>query len=838
MLIKRLRRNKSKKGSAYLIALGVIGALIVIGIMMSKLTLSGRWSTIFASHDQKAEECAEAATNLAFRIVKENMNNYDSFYNFLKDPDELVKTWFMHFRLPAPVADVYVDAVSYENAANNGMDIQLDLFNSKLFPAIFKDGILYVYDTVSPDPKSPLSPLKGMFSALGGRVRVESTCKIVKAFGIIATKADYQIPGINAETQVVKGFLGNLVDKINGDKLSFRVDLIEFLPDKPLLKAPELSITDTYIVQGIPVPLKPIVQPILDNIFKKIQKELGLTVRKLAKKVFGDALEFELDFSAIQEKVKETITSALPDYFSFFKGDAAFDVTVEKQGFFEIRTKIQYSPYYPKDGPTIEKTLVMQREFRVADIQPVAPDHSFFIANSRLPYENKDLENKENWKGNKQIDFNKGMGFLAVHNIPGFDTLLKSLDGLAGLNLKKLCNEVKLPGRVRVNGTRPMRIFLGMFDTFPPKTKDDLRKMEIASLLLPHDDSSESPMPRPACIDKHPDGDLSHNVVPGFKSVMYNFWAKGEPFDWGYFSTADPGGMGTYWVPVLPVFRHTMLFGDFHVEFPFSLRVEGNLRKIYTHIKIMIVKIFIPPIPIIGFMGLDIPIPWLWATNHEEPYGFCKYPPYSSEDEAATLWDPDDPKNLPPNLYAPSQYLKKASYYYETSQEFQNDFDNRCIDYNGKKTFVCDGVTFVNDNLWLPEMHVMGRGMIVAAANIHLGGNVTKEEYDPNGNSTVFSLIARNGAVINNYQNIDVHACLFSDRGLRNTIGSKLKIYGNLVMNRYDSSQCQGEIDVYYHSNHCRSSLISMIKPIAKFDPTRYYVTFSSRLEKFEFLKK
>lgn len=831
------KKYNLKLGSAYLMALGITGVLIIIGITMSRLTMTGRWSTVFASHGRRAEECAEAAANLTFRIVKDDMNNYNHFFSNFGSQSSLLKTWFMHFRLPAPVAEAYLDAVSFENAADNGMDIQLDLFNQALFKPLYQDGTLYIYDTVSPDPNAPLAPLAGMFDNLGGRVRVECTAKIAKAFGIIASRSDYKIPGITAKTQVVKGFLGELIDKINGERLDFNIDLVDMIPDKPLLEAPTISWTDTYVIQGVPVPLKPFLQPILNSIFKRIQESLGLTIQNLARKVFGDALSFRLEFNEIQKRIKETINNALPDYFNFFQGDAGFDVTVEKQGFFEVNVKVEYSPSFPADGPVVKRNLVVHREFRVADIQPIAPDHSFFVANSRLPYENKEVENKDDWKGDKEIDFNKGMGSLVVRNIPGFKTLFDTLGSIGSLNIQDLCRTIKLPGRVRVNGTKPMKIKLGMFGKFPPTSVDDIKKMEIAALLLAHDSSADSPNPKTSCHSSHSGDDKTHNVIPGFKSVRYNFFDKGKPFDWGYFSNANVGGVGTFWVPLIPIYRQTKFFGNFHLEFPFSLRVEGNLRKIYSHIKILLVKIYIPPIPIIGFLGLDIPIPWFWANNHEEPYGICKYPPYSSEDEAKTLWDPNDTKNLPPNLYAPSQYVKKASYFYETSRDFVDDIPNRSRDVNGKSTFICDGVTFVNDNLWLPKMHIMGRGMIVAAANIHIGGDITKEEYDANGNPSIFSLVARNGAVINSYQDASVHACLFADRGLKNTIGSKLTIHGNLVVNRYEEETCQGDIEILYHSNHTRSSLISMIKPIAKFDPTRYYVTFSSRFERFEFVK-
>lgn len=107
-----------------------------------------------------------------------------------------------------------------------------------------------------------------------------------------------------------------------------------------------------------------------------------------------------------------------------------------------------------------------------------------------------------------------------------------------------------------------------------------------------------------------------------------------------------------------------------------------------------------------------------------------------------------------------------------------------------------------------------------------------------NGNNTIFSLVARNGAVVNHYGSREVHACVYGDKGITNPIGAKLTIRGNLVVNRFNRKECQGDLHVYYESNHCRSSLLSMIRPIAKWDPTRYYVTFSSQTALFQFVKQ
>ncbi len=841
-----------KTGSAYLMALGVLGVLVLVGIAMSRMTLTGRWTTVFSSNEKRAEECAESAANLTFKIVKDNMNDYSAFWKLFKEPDELLKSWFMYFRLPAPVAGAYIDPVSFENAKANGVDVQLDLFNSTIFKPLYEKGIVYMFDTVSPDPKAPLAPLKGMFDALGGRVRVTCTARIKNAFAILADNPDYVVGGVEIPLRKVTGFLGNLFDKVKIgaadvvsdakdaidptgklDKDFPNVDFVNMLPNDPLLQAPDIS-NITITVQGVPVPVGIILQKPLDAIFKKIQTQLGLTPRKLAQKVFGDVLQFKIDFTAINKRIEEAIQNCLPKFLQAFAGNVSFDVTVEKQGIFEVITEVEYTPQYP-DGPTISKKLVMHREFRVADIQPIASDYTFFVANSKLLYE-KALENFDSWEGDDEIKWNEGMGTIVIHNMPSLTQVWDSIKNIFSFEIRKLAQNLQLPGLVRVNGTKEMLLKLTMFEKFPfgADALEVFKKMEIAALLTSHPDGQKT-----ACADDHPSSGSSHNIIPGLKSVTYNFWATGKPFDWGYFGGGEPGGIGAYWLPIPPMFARTLLFGNFHLEFPMSMRVEGYLKKVYTHINLLLVKIYIPPIPIIGFLGMDIPIPWFWAKAKKEPYGFCQWPPYESDDEGKAAWNPNKEFNLPSNVYSPTQYLKKASYFYASSRDFENDIENRTIIHNGKETFICDGVTFVNDNLWLTKpLHVMGRGIIVSAANVHLNAEITREDKDANGNNTVFSIVARNGAIINHYGKRKVYACLYGDKGLINPIGANLSVYGNLVVNRFNRKDCQGDLHVYYQSSHCRSSLLSMIRPVAKWDPTRYYVTLSAQTALFQFEKQ
>ena len=288
-MLKKLFR---KKGSAYVMAIGVLAILAIIGVMVSRMTTSGRYNTIFTSNEKRAEECAESATNMTFKIVKDNMNDHSAFWRLFSKPTELLYSWFMYFRLPAFVAEAYLDPVTYEGAKANGIDVQLDLFNQALFKPLYELGITYIYDTISPDPKAPLAPLKDMFESLGGRVRVTCTGRIKQAFGILAENPKYQVGGIDVPLRKVTGFLGNLFDKVkikgsqvvsqakgklgmdpageDGESMP-NIDLLNFLPETELIKAPDIS-NITITIEGAPFPAGALLQPIVESIFSEIVK--------------------------------------------------------------------------------------------------------------------------------------------------------------------------------------------------------------------------------------------------------------------------------------------------------------------------------------------------------------------------------------------------------------------------------------------------------------------------------------------------------------------------------------------------------------------------------------
>ena len=357
MLKKWLR----KRGSAYLIAIGVLAVLGIVGVMVSKTTTAGRFNTILTSNEKRAEECAESTTNLMFKVVKDNMNDYNFFWKFFSDWSALQKCWFMFFRLPTFMVEAYCDPVSFADSKSNGVDIKLDL-GKGVFKSLYAKGISYVYDTVT-SPESELSPLKDMFASMGGRVRVTTTGRIRNAFGIIADSPDYVVGGVEVPLRKVTGFLGKLFDKVkikgqeitdgvnnrlkdptgDGDSSETpNIDLLNFLPNDPLIQVPDLS-DEWYTVEGVPIPAGAIIENlVLKPLFKKVQEWLDLSIQGIAKKIFGDTFQFNIDFSKITSKIEEAIHKCLPECLQAFAGNVSWDITVEKQGIFEVETVVEY----------------------------------------------------------------------------------------------------------------------------------------------------------------------------------------------------------------------------------------------------------------------------------------------------------------------------------------------------------------------------------------------------------------------------------------------------------------------------------------------------------------
>ncbi len=857
--------------AAYAVVLGFVGVLLILIGMLSSTSISGRFMSHRYSNDEKANQLAEAATNLVFRMVAEEMNDPKVMFEFLKFKfkKENINSWFWKFRWPMPYLGVSLDktgSINGEETADGELGAELSINLGKWFNA---DDMTYT--------DVQLVDLEPLIAELGGTASITSTAQIAKSYGILPKTVEYKVPGITVDTsKVAKGprdWLCNFVSSLGSDdvdfKIDFKNDILGAIPEELNLGTLIGEIVEklkiNYAVSAgiaIPIPFGEIVKPILENLINNMAGDT-LSLRGAVGSALDEmGIELSFDFSGYRNKLNDLVRDMLPEYFFELIADFEGGYSIEKIGIFEVRTVVDYRPR-GITGPTIRRVLRGQREFRVADIQPIAPDYSFFLANSPLLFEDASKENKTGWKGGDKIDWAAGEGAFVVHNLTLFDKTIVErlktfLTALKNWNTEELNNSLYLPGLVRINGTATQEIPLNFGLLNPGQILERLKHCEIVALLVckknKHYDLKAKKYPANIGLE---DTDWSwiyetHEIKPAFGESLYGTGFEAFPplsclkplapvphFDWPWVTN---GGM---WFLSTERYNSTHLFGDFHVEFPMKLRVEGNVWKKFSRLKLSMYRIYLPLTAICGF-DVDITVPF-FPTNEVivEPYGFCDYPPLENDEEKtdvegmASEWNHDDVKNLPDNVYSPTQYLKKASYVYRTGAEFIDDIENRVTYVNvggeAKKVFVCDGVSYIEGNVTLPEMNVTGRGIIVAGGNISIGGSITRIDR-PDAPLTLFSLVSRNGAIMNSGDNT-VEACLYGDRGLMNAPGNRLRIYGNLVVNQFNRSECQGNIDVHYESNRCHSSFISYFKKTAKFDITRYQVNLSKKWRMFQYEK-
>lgn len=891
-------KTPRRKGSAYLIVLGVAAILIIIAQTLTETGISTRRLAVRSVNDQKAMDCAEAATNLTYRLIAEDMNDPKMIYDAISFKKLDIESWFWKFRLPQVMGGGNVDPLQFKNTniekadtEGNGLGLEISL------------GAEMLAKLTKTYTNKDFADLEDLYRDMGGEVSIRSVASIKRVFGILPKSKTYEIPGLTFDLTETNNLtdlnVGNFLNSIMDDK-EFKINLTDqlvgYMPDinfgdvvREVIKNIQFNLA-LYPV-AIPIPIGRLIGALLKGMCDKLGE--GATLKGFLKNTLLKDLKLEIDLTDFKNSIKNRILGFLPDEITTLKTAAGWGVTVEKIGIFEVETTVEYQPQGPR-GPTVRKTLYTQRDFRVADIQPIAPDYSFFVANSKLLFEDEGLENTDGFEGDKEINWADGMGSLIIHNITFFDDELFAklktfFDAVGSADIEKLANGFFLPGRVRVNGTKPMEIrlnfglldFLGSGYTFT----EALKGCEIAALLINNADKNKHREKKGSSFDK-PDP-AKHAFMPTMGESFYGISAESPPplggwvalfnilegllektgagtlsagdfmnvplsalkvphFDWPWLTDS------TMWIPVPKFYNKTYLFGDFHCEFPLSFRVEGNLWKKFSRVKMPMIRLFIPLNWLFGCPNVDVTLPPLpFQDNIVEPYGFCAYPPLEKDsgevdaDRMSKEWNPNEAKNLPSNIYSPMQYLKKASYYYATTSDFSKDIANRSSEMDipgvGKKmVFNCDGVTFVEGTdgqglFFRNELYVCGRGIIVAAGNIHLKS--IRRVDPPDGPPTMLSIIARNGAIVNNGKNI-VDACLYGDRGLMNPFYGALKIHGNLVVNQFNRKDCQGKIDVHYESNRTHSSLMSYFKDVAKYDPTRYHTTFSKKWRAYEFQKK
>lgn len=793
------------KGSAYLMVIGVISVLILIVLGFFRSNVSRRFSTRLMSNEKRAETLAESAIELVLRDLKDKMNpNLDT--------GEVDENIYPFFRVPLRMT------TNHMGSANGTSDIPLAVAGH---PA-------WEY----PDPGVPgLAPIKSLIDELGedNVPTLKVTCEIIKAEAFSAKVPNYQVAGVSVPHATAIGQEAKFLDKITtsatgngsiGDWLGiltfgfllpnhqgydkckislpwpFSGDVELWNPSPTLIKI-EIDIADLFTLKPDPIDIEETIKKYVDFGGGSISMDSVVNLampglnRNISLTAGGLKTAIQNAYNDLPTLIKNAINSFSGDYFSSGTSGAA---VVEKGGVLRLTAEVVYLPNGP-GGPSIERKLVAHRQFKVSDMQPPAPEYSFFVANSDI------LNESFNWGLPKTINWRDPLAIASVtiHNIPGGN--YNNCGGLTGGG----SGSNQVPGMVRINSANTMEIntFLG--------TQLEPKMTEYNALLKrPQRDTPFNLIPTAYWNGKR--GPYNHNYHVDFPVVRH-----GSPFNKTFIGCESLKTILDFCDALdCPV----LLFGMSHIEYPLGLELEAKMRAKRGN-----VKIDIKPK---GNAGGDRTKVKIAYENLPSKYGL---PDPSNPSVDTSLWKTNDYKWMPANLYSTLQYAKKATLFYESEGEFWGD--KKVVESNNLE---CNGVIFIKGGLTInkgsngEKLRVKGRGLLVVQGNVVINTDILR-----NGDA-VFGLIARDGAVSINSGCSKIEASVYSNACIKNSAGNKAVIDGNLVVNEFDRGDV-ASLEVQYNGNAVRMSSLAVMRDVGKFDPKRYYVSLGQRWTHFEFAK-
>ncbi len=393
-----------KRGSAYLVVIGVVSVLLVIVITFFKSNTSRQYLTRFASNEKKAEALAESSVELLLRYVKDLMN------------DKTDQNIYQYFRYPAEIANGKMSDPTGQNSPLN-----LAPYNSKPLPS---------FDLTTP----ALAPITSMLNELGGpdHVSLGLKCEVVSAAAFTSKKAGYAVPGVSIKPRPTNGETAKFLDNFDDEpdnagriedligSLGVKVNLPNFqTQDEEQIKlSPSIGETfasDRYVrvtksndytiayrvkvkipIIGLDYDVASYVD--INGIMKSyidIGDEPEFNLAAIRRQMMEETSDADLhaiswEASLLRESIRKGY-DAVPGVLKGMVDKTAFGPSrtpkvVEKGGVLRFTADVEYRPQ-GQGGPVIKRTLVADREFKVSDIQPPAPEYSLFVANSNLLFE-------------------------------------------------------------------------------------------------------------------------------------------------------------------------------------------------------------------------------------------------------------------------------------------------------------------------------------------------------------------------------------------------------------------------------------------------------------------
>lgn len=875
----RPQEGGNRRGTAYVITVGIVVLLALLLVGYFRTSHSRRFSTRFMSHEKRVEALAEAAVELVARYLKDNVNPED-------DPQ-----LFAYFRFIAPLS------------SPNPQASPLGRGNGGLEPAFFPPPL--VFEGID---KKPLMALKDLVDDLGGNSNVPSlkvTCEILQAQGFAAFNEKYEIPGITIPPTPAWGEPSRFLDGIDrvpesGGSLKSLSSDARFRFELPNLAAHDEHKVVLVGLAAIFAQARVFLDKLSETAIKIFTKIVALGFLDISGMMKENPRLLDID-----EEIRKTVAFpkgkrvSMPSIRSMIMGEiedflsrvewragvlhqsirAGWDklppfpppidverlrqerstafgakpLVIEKVGTVRLTAHVEFVQGGTGGGGIhIRKVLQADREFKVSDLQPPAPEYAFFVANSPLLFERPEDKNAipdpaDISRIGKPIEWRfpperEKAGILATFTIhplpegsplPGGDyRALTGFDGCGGTPAPD--SNCLVPGLVRVNSDGMMKIntFIG--------SKDEPFQTEYNAMTMDKfkPNSVDPPIfqwiPTFNWLDMTAYPDRPHQVdFP----VLHNTDRSIRPF--------IPVGTKN----LLKILQQcdglaapSLLFGYGHIEYPLGLRAEAFMQMRYGNVHVGVLPKGAGPPP------KDLTESYIEYRVPENDFGLVGKPAFEKSDTGQ--WSPYEFRNMPENVYSILQYAKKATHYYENEEDFWRDV-GRPIEEGGrsdKGVFDCTGVTYIKGSLRITAdkagkpWKVKGKGILVAKGNIFVQTDIMRQDKDPGTpgsrpGDVVFTLMARAGSIMVRKPCTRIEAACFSNATLTNPAGNPLVIDGNLVINQFNRSFINS-VEVYFNAAACRITPLSVMRDVGKFEPRRYHASLGKRWLNLQYVKQ
>lgn len=870
----------TKNGSAILMVIAVIAVLLIISTFVIQNKTQRAAFTRYMSNEKKVEAVAEAVLDMTIAKIRIEANEHDSeFYKFLRSdcatvngklsnggknsvmsPPTKIQSIDPSYFKSAFDAITSGDPGNFSDPVVSAQIIHAEAFGEK------KDSYEVVGISIPPKtssakgsgtfPNSDASPNKNWRLPLlyppykEGADNFENVWNDLPQNDIESGFA-YKSPDITVKLNF-KGLLAKIVAEFGGldDELDVNILLKHATSEINSRTAIEfgIKIEDDFIEKVNKLIEKYNNAPVLSWFTEEIDYLTTESVNELIKESMDgkntidieallfekmnefDPLEPEISPKSLQKLVMGENSS--PEYSNTAAGSLP-TTYIEKGALLQLTCVVEYKPI--SSQATLKKTFKAEIPFKVSDVQPIAPEYTFFIANSAL------LGNPAGKSLPQSIDFNckDGGAELAaddeffLHNMNHEQTIGKE----ETLSYDKVKNRKPSAGKIRVNGDAIDPVFL-----FPGTLNNGIKSSELTALALSDQSDPNRPLQLKATFGWYQNMSnvdmLTKQVKIHFPVLRTGLHEDEEPA----FQTAiEKGIAGIYYMYKQKNYfddiftRPSLLYGYGHMDYPLGNKIEGKVGAVVSELfgvaevddKIEIdIKI--------DLGGIEVnphDDPWdkevqtyfgiknihTYPNGGLIPYGMPNISQYNTID--GTWANTNEKGIMPSNCYSLLQYQKKATSYFVDGAVFMQELADK--DYN------IDGVNYIEGNLNLSGNHTFSGNGLIVADNIEITGSTIQLA----DSDSSLGIIARSGSLA--ITDSVVYAGCFSNDA---PIFTNSTIYGNLVMNAFDRATI--------YDCHIRYAPKYMTVKDTKFsnedkaNPYRYYVSFAENWSKSYYEKK